>query len=84
MEVKWKTGPPPVKDTEVSNHVVVKTDLGNISTGYYIGYWSDWSCDMLLLTNEKVVAWLEGLTLEEDHTEGSTIGDGRTETGVAS
>lgn len=62
MEVKWKTGEPPVDEkTGMSKQLVVKTNHDY----YNCGYWSTrnqcWYLDGLVANRETVVEWLDGL-----------------------
>lgn len=66
MEVIWRMETPPTDiESGMSKQLVVMTNLGYLNTGYYSSRTCRWSLEGMTMRKEHVIAWLDGLQVEE-------------------
>lgn len=65
MLVEWKFGVPENLSYNLSEVYVVYTSYGNLNTGMYSSKINDWFCFGVLGDDEKVLAYLDGLTITD-------------------
>ncbi len=65
MLVEWKFGIPADMSYNLSEVMVVYTSYGNLNTGIYSSKINDWFCFGVMGDDEKVIAYLDGLSISD-------------------